>query len=104
LIRIKPHHFLDIIKLYGRGIEKFVPDQDYHHHFYAVANEIIKNPTNPAVLMPFAPEPKSIYGYRSEERPPAKHHRPIDPFPGIFLKVEREEKDALSGFDQGIYR
>jgi hypothetical protein len=44
LIRIKPHHFLDIIKLYGRGIKKFVPDPDYHHHFYSVANEIIGNP------------------------------------------------------------
>jgi Uncharacterized conserved protein len=43
MIRIKPHHFLDIIKLYGKGIEKFVPDKKYNHNFYFVANEIINN-------------------------------------------------------------
>lgn len=41
MIRIKPHHFLDIIKLYGKGIEKFVPDKKYNHNFYGVANEIV---------------------------------------------------------------
>ena len=44
MIIIKPHHFLDIIKLYGKGIEHFVPDEAYHHDFYAVANEIVGNP------------------------------------------------------------
>jgi hypothetical protein len=43
MIKIKPHHFLDIIKLYGKGIEKFVSDTRYHHNFYGVANEIINN-------------------------------------------------------------
>lgn len=43
MIRIKPHHFLDIIKLYGKGIEVFVPDENYNHNFYSVANEIINN-------------------------------------------------------------
>ncbi|MBL4932028.1 hypothetical protein [Clostridium paridis] len=43
MIKIKPHHFLDIIKLYGKGIDKFVPDEIYKHSFYSVANEIIKN-------------------------------------------------------------
>lgn len=28
---IKPHHFMDIIKLYGGGIQVFVPDTDYGH-------------------------------------------------------------------------
>lgn len=26
-ILIKPHHFIHIIKLYGSGIERFVPDE-----------------------------------------------------------------------------
>jgi hypothetical protein len=43
MIRIKPHHFLDIIKLYGKGIEKFVPDTKYNHNFYGVANDLIAN-------------------------------------------------------------
>lgn len=30
---IKPHHFMDIIKLYGGGIQVFVPDTDYGHDF-----------------------------------------------------------------------
>ena len=44
-IIIKPHHFIDIIKLYGSGIEKFVPDERMGHDFYKIANEIIDNPT-----------------------------------------------------------
>lgn len=40
---IKPHHFMDIIKLYGAGIEHFVPDKAFDHDFYKVANEIIGN-------------------------------------------------------------
>lgn len=43
-IKIKPHHFIDIIKLYGSGIEKFVPDEKMGHDFYKVANTIINNP------------------------------------------------------------
>ncbi len=43
-ILIKPHHFIDIIKLYGAGIEKFVPDEKMGHDFYKVANMIIDNP------------------------------------------------------------
>jgi len=42
-IMIKPHHFMDIIKLYGSGVEVFVPDEGMGHDFYKVANEIIKN-------------------------------------------------------------
>jgi len=34
---------MDIIKLYGKGIEKFVSDTRYNHNFYGVANEIINN-------------------------------------------------------------
>ena len=44
-ILIKPHHFIDIIKLYGSGIDRFVPDEKMGHDFYKVANEIIENPT-----------------------------------------------------------
>lgn len=40
-IRIKPHHLLDILKLYGRGIEEFVKDIQFGHDFYKIANEII---------------------------------------------------------------
>ena len=43
-ILIKPHHFMDIIKLYGSGIETFVPDEKMGHDFYRIANEIIQNP------------------------------------------------------------
>lgn len=28
MVLIKPHHFMDIIKLYGAGIEVFVPAPD----------------------------------------------------------------------------
>ncbi|GKU24399.1 DUF1284 domain-containing protein [Clostridium folliculivorans] len=43
MIKIKPHHFMDIIKLYGFGIEKFIPDRKYNHNFYLIANEILKD-------------------------------------------------------------
>ena len=36
-ILIKPHHFIDIIKLYGSGIDRFVPDEKMGHDFYKVA-------------------------------------------------------------------
>lgn len=42
-LKIKPHHFMDIIKLYGKGIEKFVPDEKMEHDFYKVANQIIQD-------------------------------------------------------------
>lgn len=42
-ITIKPHHFMDIIKLYGSGIEVFVPDERMHHDFYKIANLIMEN-------------------------------------------------------------
>ena len=35
---------MDIIKLYGSGIDVFVPDEKMQHDFYKIANEIIKNP------------------------------------------------------------
>ncbi|MBN1040359.1 DUF1284 domain-containing protein [Clostridium sp. ZS1] len=44
-ITIKPHHFMDIIKLYGAGIKTFIPDEKMGHDFYKVANTIITNPT-----------------------------------------------------------
>lgn len=36
---IKPHHLLDIFKLYGRGVETFVPDDKYKHDFYGGGTE-----------------------------------------------------------------
>lgn len=42
-ITIKPHHFMDIIKLYGSGITDFVPDEKMKHDFYKIANRIIGN-------------------------------------------------------------
>ncbi len=41
---IKPHHFLDIIKLYGAGVAHFTPDLRYGHDFYRAANKILENP------------------------------------------------------------
>lgn len=41
---IKPHHFLDIIKLFGSGLEKFVPNLEYGHDFWKVGNNILENP------------------------------------------------------------
>lgn len=43
-IVIKPHHYMDIIKLYGSGLNQFVPDLNYQHAFYAVGNEILNHP------------------------------------------------------------
>jgi hypothetical protein len=42
-IIIKPHHFLDMIKLYGKGYEIFLPDENYHHDFYKIGNIILEN-------------------------------------------------------------
>ena len=44
MYRIKPHHFIDMIKLYGGGRESFTPDLAYGHSFYLVANEIMRDP------------------------------------------------------------
>ena len=45
-IVIKPHHLLDIFKLYGKGIENFVPDKNYNHNFYFIGNAVIRNEVN----------------------------------------------------------
>jgi hypothetical protein len=50
VIFLKPHHFLDIIKLYGFGLNFFVPDPRYGHNFYKVGNLILKNPQTDIVL------------------------------------------------------
>ena len=42
-IKIKPHHFMDIIKLYGSGLEHFVPDTIMGHNFYKIGNEVLDN-------------------------------------------------------------
>lgn len=49
-IFLKPHHFLDIIKLYGFGLNFFVPDPKYGHNFYKVGNLILKCPQAIIVL------------------------------------------------------
>ncbi len=41
---IKPHHFLDVIKLFGSGLDKFVPNMEYGHDFWKVGNDILENP------------------------------------------------------------
>lgn len=47
---IKPHHFLDIIKLYGAGITCFVRDEAYQHDFYRIANRILADHKLPVRL------------------------------------------------------
>ena len=47
---IKPHHFLDIIKLYGAGLTEFVPDPDYGHDFYKVGNLVLQQKETPLLL------------------------------------------------------
>lgn len=41
-IQIKPHHFIDIIKLHGAGISCFVADETYGHDFYRIGNWILR--------------------------------------------------------------
>lgn len=41
VVVIKPHHFFDVIKLYGAGITCFIQDEAYQHDFYRVANQIL---------------------------------------------------------------
>jgi len=43
IITIKPHHFIDIIKLYGAGITVFVPDEIMGHNFYKIGNQILND-------------------------------------------------------------
>jgi hypothetical protein len=43
-IQIKPHHFLDVIKLHGAGYDEFTPDLEYGHSFWSVGNQILSNP------------------------------------------------------------
>lgn len=42
-ITLKPHHFMDILKLYGTGIQEFTPDESLGHDFHQVANTLIQN-------------------------------------------------------------
>lgn len=49
-IIIKPHHFIDIIKLYGSGLTRFVPDEAMGHDFYRVGNLILEHPELPLCL------------------------------------------------------
>jgi hypothetical protein len=44
IIVTKPHHLLDIIKLYGAGREHFVPDPAFGHDFYRVGNDVLAYP------------------------------------------------------------
>jgi len=43
LILMKPHHFFDIIKLHGSGLDNFVPDLNFRHDFYKIGNKILEN-------------------------------------------------------------
>lgn len=49
-VTIKPHHFMDIIKLYGGGLERFMPDPAMGHDFYRIANLVLENPELPLRL------------------------------------------------------
>ena len=49
-VTIKPHHFLDIIKLYGAGITCFVRDETYQHDFYRIANLVLADHQLPVRL------------------------------------------------------
>lgn len=49
-ITIKPHHFMDIIKLYGAGIESFVPDEKLGHDFYRIGNLVLAYHAQPLLL------------------------------------------------------
>jgi hypothetical protein len=44
VITAKPHHILDIFKLYGAGIKEFVPDPAYGHDFYRIGNLVLGQP------------------------------------------------------------
>ena len=50
MLTIKPHHFMDIIKLHGAGLDAFVPDTAYGHAFYQVGNCILQNHAVPMRL------------------------------------------------------
>lgn len=50
LYNIKPHHFLDILKLYGNGLEDFTKDQRYGHDFWKIGNLILNNPETELVI------------------------------------------------------
>lgn len=43
-MNMKPHHFIDIIKLHGAGYTTFTPDEKTGHSFYKVGNEILLSP------------------------------------------------------------
>lgn len=49
-LTLKPHHFMDILKLYGAGVEEFVPDKKLGHDFYRAGNLILENPDLPVFL------------------------------------------------------
>lgn len=40
-ILIKPHHFIDIIKLYGSGIDRFVPDEKWDMIFIRLLMKLL---------------------------------------------------------------
>ncbi len=40
-IIIKPHHLLDVFKLYNRGVYPLTPDLNYEHDFYLIGNLIL---------------------------------------------------------------
>lgn len=49
-IAIKPHHLLDVFKLYGKGIYPFVPNFDYQHDFYLIGNLLLEKKTDMIIL------------------------------------------------------
>lgn len=47
---IKPHHLLDVYKLYGRGIFPFSPDSEFEHDFYLIGNLLISRKVDSIVF------------------------------------------------------
>lgn len=50
-INIRPHHLLDVYKLYGRGIFPLSPNTDYGHDVYLIGNLLINHKVDSVVLV-----------------------------------------------------
>lgn len=50
-INIRPHHLLDVYKLYGRGIYPLSPDNEYGHDVYLIGNLLINHKVDSVILV-----------------------------------------------------
>ncbi|MFN8254917.1 MAG: DUF1284 domain-containing protein [Bacteroidales bacterium] len=88
MIKIKPHHFFDIIKLYGKGIDIFYPDKQFNHDFYKIANTIVGNPKTEILLTIAADDICQPCNYLGKEK---KCIDKINHIEGIDLKEKWNE-------------